>query len=515
VSMANFSRIRAEQHSGMKAERCLILCATRAQATKVYEFVSKHRGIQGAGCSLLMGREDKATIEKFDSEFTRGTNYLGVTTSVGAQSLNNKNLNLVIILSMSYSVQLVCQAMARAGRRGQRSIAVYLHHAEFARRCQEHLHEPEFSFVEANACGVDINNVEVRRALSPVSLCGFVECKPTECLWGKLREELDSTVEGHARHRNKDWCCGNCCPEVQRYFEDVLCAPQSWGTSGAARPDKRRRLTAPSVLAAREVRVMGQARGSASSVPVHRTLLTAVEQAGREVRIMGQERAPGSSVPAHRTLLTAVERRHHPSDSSYVRSLVTASDTLDGNAKQCCIWHQGLSLHGTQDDQIFKDRQCRSKFCEFLGIRGSSSCYKCGGFPAHCGGGGARCKLEKFDQMSFSMATNGCLRCGVCHNVGEQHKFNNCPNDRIWGLVVWAFRSAKGYRAVGKQWKENYASTDQPFPERIDFVMADKSLIQKWVFALKFMMLKESRNLKFWTCVLRALQKEGIIKKVS
>lgn len=492
VSMANFSRLRSGNHTGMKAERCLILCATRTQATKVHEFVSKHRGIQEAGCSLLMGREDKATIEKFDAEFTRGTNYLGVTTSVGAQSLNNKHLNLVIILSMSYSVQLVCQAMARAGRRGQKSIAVYLHHDEFAKRCMEHLHEPEFSFVEANACGVDINNVEVRRALSPVSLFSFVQCKPSECLWGKLRDELDSNSGSYENHRDEEWCCGNCCPEIQRYFDEVLSAPNSWGTKVAeAPPVKRRRLIASN------------------------DLRRAAETAGRQVRVSTPARTVVGAVPAHRTLLTAVERRHHPSDGSYVRSLVTANDTVGGNARQCCIWHQGLSLHGTRDNQIFKDRKCRATFCLFLGMRGGISCYKCGGLPVHCGGGGGKCRLEKFDRMRFSMATNSCLRCGVCHGVGEWHKSDDCPNDRIWGLVVWAYRSVKGYRAVNKQWKENYASTDQAFPDRIDFVMADEVLIQKWVFALKFMMLHESRNLKFWTCVHRALQKEGFIKKVS
>jgi hypothetical protein len=151
VSMANFSRLNVGKHTHVVSERCLILCATRAQATKVYNFVSTNRGLRSAGCSLLMGKEDKTAIDKFDLEFTRGSNYLGVTTSVGAQLLNNKHLNLVIILSMSYSVQLFCQLMARAGRRGQQSVSVYLQHEEFTKRCQELLHELEFSFLSANA----------------------------------------------------------------------------------------------------------------------------------------------------------------------------------------------------------------------------------------------------------------------------------------------------------------------------------------------------------------------------
>jgi superfamily II DNA or RNA helicase len=504
---------RNVKHDGFKATRCLMLVATKAQARMLHESACRQPGIKEHGISLLMGQDNEKTISSFNEMYVRGDHYLGIATSVGAQSLNNVNLDLVVIVSMSYSSQLVCQGLARAGRKGQRSLCIYLHHTHLFKSLGRIQHESGLSYVESNLAGIDINNHEIRRALSPSSLTNFLGCKQNECQWEKLREELDDD-SNHRLYKKDEWCCSNCCESIADYIDDVIRQPRK-PFAGLSRLTNKKR-TADSISTAPSKFLKNVDFFQVRRVPVtSSTNARSIAEGLENDPIETSKRRPSFIVPAHRQLL-AVEHRHYPGDMSFVRSFVTASDTGYRNPNQCCIWHPGKNFHKANDSQILGVAMCRSSLSVFLKNGHTQNvCFKCGGNPSCCGGGGANCILQKFDDIRYNSNSNVCYQCAVFHDVGEKHQCTNCPRDRIFALVWWALRSNQGYKAVKKQWKESFETRDTSFPKKIPFVTVTESMKKEWKYALHFVVASYTRNLNFWTCVLRALCDEKHITRVS
>jgi hypothetical protein len=473
----------SEKNSFFVAESVLIICATRDQADICHRFASTHIKNKRGVC-LLKGRESTAEVEKFHAEFTQGTTYGGIVTSVGAQSLDKKNLNMVIILSLCYSSDLLAQAVARAGRDMQSSLVLYVHHERLTQIIRRNYTEAPYKHLEAYMGGLDATIIE--RCLSPHSLSNFIDCGENECHWEKLRETIDNDSDHH-QHKNHNWCCGNCVVGIKRYANAI------W------MPSKK--------LLTRRIQTQ-------TNTPLVTTLLAkrtadAIGEDCNQTDVMMQEE------------VTRRNREIMPSNYSTslnifvdrVRSFVTCQDGYN-KMKENCIWHVGLQLHKTKDNQIWNSTKCRSHFCQFIGMTGSVSCFKCGGKTNHCGGG-ISCRLKKFEFISHAKASSVCLQCAVFHSVGERHQKNNCPSDRIYGLVIWALRSDSGYRATKHQWRKRCGNQlGIAYPKQVPFRNVTPEMEISWKHALEFVITKESLNYEFWSCVVLALKEEGHLHRL-
>jgi hypothetical protein len=102
----------------------------------------------------------------------------------------------------------------------------------------------------------------------------------------------------------------------------------------------------------------------------------------------------------------------------------------------------------------------------------------------------------------------------VFGSVGEKHHVHtDCPNDRVWGLAIWALRSIKGYKLVEREWRSDIANTKVigEFPEMVPFGRYDEDLVRKWNRATTFILSSPTTNYLFWKNVRRALLKSHYI----
>jgi hypothetical protein len=472
-----------DSDSFFRAESALIICATRSQADRCFQRASNHTECN-LGISILKGRESKSAVDQFHKEFTQGDNYAGIVTSVGAQSLDKKNLNLVIILSLCYSGDLLAQAVARAGRSMQRSLVIYIHHDQLTQSIRKNYTQAPFGHIEAMIGGLDV--ALMKKYLSPYSLTNFIYCAENDCHWEKLRETIDDDTN-HDIYKNSEWCCSNCNPRLSRYVHTV------WNPGRKIHNHIPRGQIQPISPTA--------AKRKADEMETCSTPSTLPRQSKRP------------EVPQSRRLLANSSTRGSNIFSDRVRSFVTCQDSFN-KLKKNCVWHIGLHLHQPKDTQIWSVSTCRKHFCLFIGLPGTTSCFKCGGLPKHCGGG-SQCALKKFEFISFASSKSVCLQCAVYHSVGAKHQKTNCASDRMFGLVVWALRSDKGHQQMMKQWDICYKNQlDLSYPKKVPFRAIDDSLISSWKNALQFVVAKESLNRAFWTCVVLSIKETGYVNRL-
>lgn len=486
--------LAGEKNRLFVAESVLIICATRAQADKCYQVACSHVK-SGLGVSLLKGKESPSEVEKFHNDFTQGVAYGGIVTSVGAQSLDKKNLNMVIILSLCYSSDLLAQAIARSGRNMQQSLVLYIHHETLTQTIRKNYSETPFQHLEASTGGLDCTMIE--KCLSPNSLTEFLYCKGNECYWEKLRETIDDEMD-HSDHKDIDWCCSNCVSSIHKYVKTI------W--MPGMKPVRR---LIPTHVSTGLNNNSSSAQNKNTSAAKRMADDMAQDCAHMESRthVSAGEQRPS------RVILPINYSSNHSVFVDRVRSFVTCQDSYN-KLKQNCIWHIGLHLHKPNDSKIWHSTSCRGHYCRFIGINGTTSCFKCGGKTSHCGGG-ALCRLKKFEFVPFSRATSVCLQCGVFHAVGVRHQKTNCPSDRIYGMIIWALRSERGYTATREHWtKRCQKQLGIEFPKRVPFQLVTQGMQTLWRLSLEFVVSKESLNYEFWSCVVLALKSEGLLPRL-
>ena len=100
---------------------------------------------------------------------------------------------------------------------------------------------------------------------------------------------------------------------------------------------------------------------------------------------------------------------------------------------------------------------------------------------------------------------NYCAFCGVHNDVGECHQKDRCPQDRLWFLIIWAFRSEQGHRSMTEEWNVHSGAriicggVDYPHivpfgGDRTDWL----ALSQLWTKCHFFLVRNETYNRQFW-----------------
>ena len=161
---------------------------------------------------------------------------------------------------------------------------------------------------------------------------------------------------------------------------------------------------------------------------------------------------------------------------------------------------------------------CRTAFISFLGRKGSYVCYRCGDSPHTCRT--ASHDINTCRMKRFKFNPNYCAFCGVHNDVGElhSHQIKRCPQDRLWFVIIWAFRSEQGHRSMSQEWNVHSGArmicgvVDYPLivpfgGDRTDWV----ALARDWTECLAFLVRNESHNRQFWRCMISVLEKRGSI----
>lgn len=483
-----------EENGPIKAIRVMIMCATTAQVDKTSYHAKSNPTLARLGVHVLVGGVSQEDMDRVNAEWTRGGSYLLIASTVASHGINNTSLNVAILMTLYYGVQTLYQAIARVSRKGQKSAVIFLHRDSDWKRAGERL--SEFHFVEHNVLGMDINDPQVRRALTADSMSGYVECPADGCLWETLRREMDGTKEGIGEEsldpfKDPNWCCGNCNHELKE-----------WARKCCAMPDIMARV------------VTQQRRLAHQQQPA-----TAAPRNERRVASLG-----GQAVSAQRPRLVSMDYSHRArgTEESWVRALVRARGNHAAvNQAKCCVWHKHIPnlgpCHKTMAENVWSIGNCRKSFCIFIGAKRNNACFKCGGDTNLCckndpSTSRIQCQLGKF--TSIIHCPNFCTRCGVFGSVGEKHHVHtDCPNDRVWGLAIWALRSIKGYKLVEREWRSDIANTKVigEFPEMVPFGRYDEDLVRKWNRATTFILSSPTTNYLFWKNVRRALLKSHYI----
>ena len=194
----------------------------------------------------------------------------------------------------------------------------------------------------------------------------------------------------------------------------------------------------------------------------------------------------------------------------------------------CCAWHGSArrvpvtkphTLPITLTIHPFSgSTSCRTAFISFLGRKGSYVCYRCGDSPHTCRT--ASHDINTCRMKRFKFNPNYCAFCGVHNDVGElhSHQIKRCPQDRLWFVIIWAFRSEQGHRSMSQEWNVHSGArmicgvVDYPLivpfgGDRTDWV----ALARDWTECLAFLVRNESHNRQFWRCMISVLEKRGSI----
>jgi len=201
------------------------------------------------------------------------------------------------------------------------------------------------------------------------------------------------------------------------------------------------------------------------------------------------------------------------SSSCQLRALLTVSDQ---RLLSCCVWHvPGVVPHDIPlASNPLAAHDCRQAFVSFLGKSGGV-CYKCGDDPRHCRTTERQISTCRLGGLRFNGAY--CAHCGVHNEVGDLHSTPRCPANRLWGLIIWAFRSKTGHRLMKAEWEQTSSRIicgGVPYPDIASFGRYSDGLRLAWQHCLHFLVANEMNNRHFWRCVVSLLERTRHLAKL-
>jgi hypothetical protein len=110
---------------------------------------------------------------------------------------------------------------------------------------------------------------------------------------------------------------------------------------------------------------------------------------------------------------------------------------------------------------------------------------------------------------------NYCAFCGVHNQVGDLHNEQRCPGNRLWGLVIWAFRSKRGHALMSAEWNCRSSAQvicDVAYPDIVPFGTHTNKRVESWRRCLHFLVQNEMTNRHFWQCALNILQHREVAR---
>jgi hypothetical protein len=196
-----------------------------------------------------------------------------------------------------------------------------------------------------------------------------------------------------------------------------------------------------------------------------------------------------------------------------LRAFVTVED---GRLRPCCPWHlSGVPPHENtplEKNPLF-DNLCRKAFIAFLG-RSGLVCNKCGDNPFHCQKVPKTINTCRMQGLVFN--ADYCAFCGVHNQVGEAHNEQRCPGNRLWGLVIWAFRSKRGHQKMSDEWNRRTSARvvcAVAYPDIVPFGVHTSNRVASWHRCLRFLVQNEITNRHFWQCMLNVLQHPDVSRR--
>ena len=197
-------------------------------------------------------------------------------------------------------------------------------------------------------------------------------------------------------------------------------------------------------------------------------------------------------------------------EEDLVRAFVTVTDRELLNE---CVWHHGskVTVKPHYDDlraPTVNDRNsncCRNAYLKFLRLDRKVLCFHCGDDPFKASHytkppkgktrGTCRLGFYKFGNKDY------CETCGVHNEVGKGHSSDGCPRFRLWGLVVWAFRTPAGHRLMNDEWGNACPTNVQgqtKCPQIVRFGDFSPERQEKWQACLDFLVKDRLVNYHFW-----------------
>jgi hypothetical protein len=171
-----------------------------------------------------------------------------------------------------------------------------------------------------------------------------------------------------------------------------------------------------------------------------------------------------------------------------------------------CLWHEseGVGAHAINLESVFIFNtgacNCSVAFWKFMNCAPQRApCKTCGLSFNFC---------KKSCHETFS-DPNFCYKCCVHHGV--RGTANNCGpclfQDRLKGLVFWAFRSSSGHHLVKHMFEaDNTRPELGQYPEIIPCNMPQPENSKKWKKAMAWLSSSEPHNLWFWKSVMEAAE---------
>lgn len=463
------------------AKKIHILVAQRHEV-RYLKLVLEEVAPQIQVCSLVGGSSEE-DFQSFQSLWREEATQIAVTTTVGAQGINNQDCDCVIWTPAYYGTQLLVQGAARAGRKKQKSNVIVFHSPkEYEKELKSD--QPRLSFMPYQDAGVNTVKPKVAACLSIDSMKQFF--KPPDdlpCRRANLERSVDGLAsDSSAPSEEERWCCDLC---------NLAWGNRLRGQLGASK-------VASSRLGVEAKTALFQRMTEAHASPIQPDPPTTA------ARALGSQNT--ASLDEDVALLAARQR------AGTVSTFFNQSPTRDGH--QCCHWHSSIARHQVIDQgELFSfDKRTKTKtpcfedaltWCGYSSQEASSRdlyfCFKC--FD--------RYRRKQWHSCTFERRHTSDGFCGRCGWVGR----HSCQRDSNWGLVLWAFRSKNGYEMVKANFKSKFTSS--PFPERVPFFLHGshneqelRQRIQLGKQALDWLQLPNN-NHQFWDCVYDVLQQLG------
>ena len=256
--------------------------------------------------ATLVGGEGIEATAEFNRKWTRGDHKCGFGTTAVAQCLNNRSCNFVIVHCLCCGADTHLQASARAGRANQPSTCVFLHSDRALQVARAVDQASTSTWCSQVARGIDVDQPEVKRALSLESMTKFLANRGTTCRRVRLMHEIDGHVPETSANasvvQGRPWCCDVCDPEMKQYFNEL------WNS--AIETERVVQHDSPLAAPVRGQRVVRNPCDMSRRVATQRELFHERQQASRDAQMESDRRRMEDRVRAFVNMRGGPHQRH-------------------------------------------------------------------------------------------------------------------------------------------------------------------------------------------------------------
>jgi hypothetical protein len=432
-----------------------VFASSRQEVEDLYQLFKARLHYKIPSDSLVGGEPSEVFLQKW----TSGETKVAVTSTLGSMGWNNPYLDACIQLCTYFGPLELIQMSFRAGRKGQSADSVFIHSERREFKMSKFDDAAQIKAI-LHAAGVDSANADLLRCLMNERTSDIIG-NGCSCRLAAMKEILDDDSESDR--------CGKCDLCDCQYKRDL----QS-----------------------------GWAAASSESWP---GLLCDGNDVSREEAQVIED--PGLNPALRKSRMLLDDPR-----SQEMIQVQHFLETLGSNRR--CHWHK--DHHDESEDASNFLFVCKNAWACFLCLpSGVIPCCQCGDDAKRCQEQGC---LRRMDSIIRNHGRLVHTRCGIPYDIDgvQTHQrssmedlADDCPCDKAWGLVPWAFRSPSGYEIVKEQWRGSING----YPDRVPFAHEDEEELQsyrkdKWEKAMEWLAVQEN-SVQFWVAVMRAVESFG------